>query len=324
MGRPKKRRREEGAEQDVMLLTDLDVNGVVTNDPPTIIESEFGIVTPPQLHDQHFSPDGVMSKDGMPSHHFTGLDSFNVSRMANNDFDPEFQIDPSLWDTPATLNPQLDGSPRDFLAGPCTCLSIMYLSLSELQSIQSFAFPQVVIPLRKAMGVLSDLIHCPQCPNELFSAIQNIQSIVSLCKAIIERIHKALLEINAEAERLELSGVKKHYRIGDNNPETHHFHTGTLDCPMGFNIDITAEDWRRLAKTALKSEVFGNGSNQRPLLQLVKEAEERQLRWHAEKEYCSIEAQQLVGRQHPDEAKKRCEALGADHIRRMIDALKWE
>jgi hypothetical protein len=136
------------------------------------------------------------------------------------------------------MAPLLDDSPGQLTMAPCTCLSLMYLTVTELQSVQSFHFPQVVVPLRKAMGVLSELINCPQCPKDNFSAIQNIASVVALCKAIIERFNKVLMVIDKEAERLEQSGEKKPYRIGDNSPELQHLHTGTLDCPMGFNIEI--------------------------------------------------------------------------------------
>jgi hypothetical protein len=207
---------------------------------------------------------------------------------------------------------------------PCTCLSLMYLTLTELQTVPSFAFPQVIIPLRKAMTVLSDLIHCPQCPKESFSAIQNIQSIVALCKAITERFDKVLRGIDAEAERLQRTGQKKPYRIGDNSPQLAHLHDGTLNCPMGFNIEIEAKDWKRLAKTALKTEVYGNGSNQRPLLHLIKETEDRQKRWHENKEYWIQERRHLFGERNTDDTRRNCEALGADQIRRVLANLKWD
>jgi hypothetical protein len=200
----------------------------------------------------------------------------------------------------------------------------MYLILSELQSVQTFHFPQIVIPLRKAMGVLSDLIHCPQCPKDNFSAIQNIASIASLSKAIVERFNKVLMVIDAEAERLEQTGEKKPYRIGDNNPDLYHLHTGTLDCPMGFNIEIGAQEFKRIAKTALKTEVYGNGSNPRPLLQLIKEAENRQQRWHEDTEMHCVERERMFGERTSEDAKKTCQALGSEHIRMMIGRLKWE
>jgi hypothetical protein len=76
-------------------------------------------------------------------------------------------------------------------------------------------------------------------------------------------------------------------------------------------------------KTALKSEIHGNGSNPRPLMKLVSEAEERQKRWHENVEFYCAERRHLFG-DISAHAKKSCEALGVDHIRRMIYYLKWE
>jgi hypothetical protein len=173
------------------------------------------------------------------------------------------------------------------------------------------------------MSALSDLIHCPECPKEPFGAIQNVQSIVALFKAIVERFNKVLLGIDAEASDLERTGQKKPYRIGDNNPALFHLHTGTLDCPMGFNIELEAKDWSRVVKTALKTEVYGGGSNPRPLLDLVKESEARQQRWHLNRDSWSEEMKQSHGKRPECDRTKGCEALGAQHIRRAIDNMKW-
>lgn len=184
----------------------------------------------------------------------------------------------------------------------------------------TFAFPQVIVPLRKAMDTITSLINCPVCPKEPFSAIQNLQSLVSLFKAIIERFHKVLDEVDAEAARLEQTGQKKPYRIGDNSPGLMHLHTGTADCPMGFNIDIEASDWKRLVKTALKTEMFGGGSNQRPVNLLLQEAEARQARWHGEKEFQCDQRTRMFG---ADQDKTKCIALGSEQIRMAMQNLEW-
>jgi len=174
------------------------------------------------------------------------------------------------------------------------------------------------------MRALSDLIHCTQCPKEAFSAIQNIQSIVSLFRAIVERFSKVLLEVNAEAERLEHTGKKKPYRIGDNSPALSHLHTGTLDCPMGFNIELESQDWKRIVKTALRTEAYGGGSNPRPLMDLLQETETRQEMWHKNKHLWNKDTNCYhVGRQECD-SERSCETLRAEHIRRAIDSLKWD
>tara|TARA_R110002003_G_scaffold28_23_gene1714 strand:+ start:4957 stop:5976 length:1020 start_codon:yes stop_codon:yes gene_type:complete len=339
MGRPRKRRREGDANENALTLTE--ANSKTFGHPEVHVFHDFGVITPPQFHDPNHPVESVGSNDRTQLPNLMlGSNVFGVSPISSIEYVSHFNtrlsvlirsslvaeppIDPSLWDDSMTMAPPPDEATIEVVIGPCTCLSLMYLTLSELQSVPSFAFPQVIVPLRKAMGVLSDLVHCPQCPKESFSAIQNVQSIVALCKAIVERFHKVLLEIDAEADRLHESGQKKPYRIGDNSPENQHLHTGTLDCPMGFNIEIEPKDWQRLAKTALKTEIHGNGSNPRPLLQLIKEAEARQKRWHENKEYCDTERRQLFGERHPDDAKRNCEALNADHIRRVIGNLRWE
>jgi hypothetical protein len=231
-------------------------------------------------------------------------------------------IDPSLWDLQANnFDDALSEQPH---TGPCSCLTTTYLTLSELQSVPSFSFPQVIVPLRKAMSAISDLIHCDLCPKEPFTAIQNVQSIVSLFKAVVERFNKVLIGVDNEASELESTGRKKPYRIGDNNPALFHLHTGTLDCPMGFNIELEAKDWRRIVKTALKTEVYGGGSNPRPLLDLVKESEGRQDRWHENKLLWTDEMKRLHGREHECGKTQGCEALGARHTRRTIDNLRWD
>jgi hypothetical protein len=174
------------------------------------------------------------------------------------------------------------------------------------------------------MAALSDLIHCDQCPKESYSAIQNVQSVVSVIKAIVERFNKVLIEVDREAIRLEETHQKKPYRIGDNSQALRHLHTGTLDCPMGFNIEIEGKDWKKLVKTALKTEVYGGGSNPRPLLDLLKEIETRQESWHNNRHSWSDEMKQLHAGRHECDSSTACEALGAQHIRRAIGNLRWE
>lgn len=207
---------------------------------------------------------------------------------------------------------------------PCNCLSLTYLTVSELQTVQNFDFPQVVVPLRKAMGVLAEIIRCPECPKDSFSSMQNTGSITSLTRAIIERFSKVILTIDAEAERLERTGAKKSYRIGDSNPNLQHLHTGTPDCPMSFNVELGPRDYQRLAKAGLKTEIYGNGTNPMPFLQLIKEAEERQQRWHEDAGMHCAEREHLFGKRTEKMAKSKCQAIGADLLRTMIGNLRFD
>lgn len=218
---------------------------------------------------------------------------------------------------------QQDTPPDQTTMGPCTCLSLTYLTLTDLQTVPTFSFPQVIIPLRKAMTAVSSLTHCPVCPRDPFSAIQNVSSIVSLFKAIVERFSKVLAEVNREAARLAETGQRKPFRMGDNNPALSHLHTGTLDCPMGFNIELEPDVWRKLVKAALRMEVEGGGSNPVPLKELLKEAEERQQRWHGDKDFLGEEGRRMWGDKVCEHDNNVCQSLGSEHIRRAIGKLDW-
>ncbi len=180
--------------------------------------------------------------------------------------------------------------------------------------------------MRKAMNTLDGLIHCTECPKETFTAIQNVQSVASLFKAIIERFSKVLRQVDTEAAHLEQTGEKKAFRVGDNSPGLMHLHTGTLDCPMGFNVDLEAKDWKRLVKTALKTEVYGGGSNPRPLTDLLKEAEIRQMAWHKIMGSLPEREQMFPGSKdfHHLHGHDKCETLGADRLKIAMDNMPWE
>lgn len=208
--------------------------------------------------------------------------------------------------------------------GPCTCLSLTYLSLTDLQTVPTFSFPQVIIPLRKAMSAISSLLHCPVCPNDPFSAIQNVSSLVSLFKAIIERFSKVLAEVDREAAHLSATGAKKPFRMGDNNPALAHLHTGTLDCPMGFNVELEPGVWKKLVKGALRTEMHGGGSNPMPLERLLEDVEERQQRWHSDKAFLGEERKRVWGGKHCEKDGSTYESLGGEHIRRAMGMLDWE
>lgn len=330
MGRPRKRRRE--GEADVPSeQTDTSQNGHFNG---------FGLISPPEFADLpsgnevyaqvQIDPCSAGIYGPAPPLHdleyVAIVHSCTIYNTHVRSFDQIPPIDPSLWDQTPTDNTQPTQTPtaHQTALGPCTCLSLTYLTLTDLQTVRTFSFPQVVIPLRKAMASLSSLMTCPICPSDPFSAIQNISSIVSLFKAIVERLSKVLHEVDLEAARLTHANEKKPYRIGDNNPALAHLHTGTLDCPMGFNISLEPDVWKHLVKTALRTEVDGGGSNPNPLMQLLKDAEARQQRWHGDEDFLGEERRRLWGEEQCDKDKMSCEALGAEHIRRAIGMLSWE
>lgn len=181
-------------------------------------------------------------------------------------------LDPSLWDAQPTTGTGSGESPTGAMhtldslnivpptppvEPPCACLSVMYLTLTDLQAITSFAFPAVIPPLRRAITTTSTIMRCDKCPQQPFTAIQNVLTMTSLLSAIAERYHKVLQSIDTEAMRLEHLGEKKTFRVGDTDPLLQHLHTGTEDCPMGFNIELEPQRLETIVQEGAKNRSPG-------------------------------------------------------------------
>ena len=157
----------------------------------------------------------------------------------------------------------------------------MYLCLSNLGGIPTFEFPYQLPPIKSAIRTTKGVLECSQCPKESTSAMQNIMMLITLVTTITDSYRKMLVYIDNETARAEAAGEKKNYRIGDNSPEKWHMHTGTLDCPMGFNIDLDPDQWKSLARQVIKADVHGSANaSSTSLMGLVGSLEERQVRWH--------------------------------------------
>ncbi|PVI02044.1 hypothetical protein DM02DRAFT_317477 [Periconia macrospinosa] len=337
MGRPRKRRREDGpvpSAEPVGEQQPLPTTSLPDNFEPPVFDH---LSTPPGFDDA-LRVDGFDFSNGLLPPSNSGIDMNNQlvqeATPPTLSFDPN-PIDPSLWNLTAPTNdpntpPQSTNIPTETTpsdTGPCSCLSLMYLTVSDLQTITNFSFPQVVPRLRSAITAASTILHCPICPKQPFAAIQNVQSLSALLSAIAERYHRVLTEIATAAERAEAAGEKKSFRVGDNSPENRHLHTGTPDCPMGFDIELAPKDWSRMCKAALKTEVLGGGKYQTPLVKLLDEMEERQHRWHEDKTTRSKERSDMFGTPTGKCLGKDGEALCmrmANSVRVMVSAMKWE
>ncbi|KAF1956258.1 hypothetical protein CC80DRAFT_413890 [Byssothecium circinans] len=338
MGRPRKRQRNDSSEQAEQLSQA--TTTPVTDAFDTAVFND--IVSPPPFDDLPGFDNGAFSGLLPPSYVETTMsNSLGQDATQNMNFNPNAinpSIDPSLWnarpiDPNATLSVHVDTEvtmpsqqPSSETTATCSCFSLMFLAVSELQSITDFSFPTIIPRLRSATHTASIIIHCPKCPLQAFTAVQNVQSLTHLLFSLAERYHKVLSEIEAEAARIEVAGKKKPFRVGDNSPENMHLHTGTLDCPMGFNIELEPRDWRRMCKAALKTEVLGGGGNKMPLVKLLDDFEKRQRTWHMDKSMQTDERTKIFGT-HND-CKGRGEmamCLRMVHqVRKMIDTLKWE
>lgn len=166
----------------------------------------------------------------------------------------------------------------------CACLSNMYLTLSSLQSLTSFTFPFTLTPLRQSLRLASEVVNCEYCPKDLFLSLQNTSLLNTLLISIGERFHRLLMAIEDEANRAQELGLRKRMRVGEQNPETGFMHSGLPSCPMSFEVELEASEWRRMARQAVKTDVMGKGGDGPTFLKVIEDLERRQMRWHEDPE----------------------------------------
>lgn len=330
MGRPRKRRRNDTDQPVQQSSQSVDIACSLASFPEPSSISDIGPISPANS-DGHGSLYGIPSDEGM------ALPFLDQDHLDLNDLQAQESIQPQGTGIQSTVAPAwtVTGDVPDlsisnippsdqFPKLPCPCLSTMYLTLTNLQTLNSFAFPSVLPHLRSALQSTLDILNCPNCPKEAFSAIQNVMTLSALLTAIAERFHKVLRAINEEAARLEQAGLTKEYRMGDMSVETLHLHTGGLDCPMGFEIELAAEEWRKLAKKVIKTEVLGKGKARNPLINLVEQMEQRQKKWHTvggytERGHVFGDCREVM----PHDSREPVCLRMIGGVRMMIDGMDW-
>ncbi|KAL9078436.1 MAG: hypothetical protein Q9157_002625 [Trypethelium eluteriae] len=129
------------------------------------------------------------------------------------------------------------------------------------------------------MVTAEEVLTCEECPKDFSTASQNLHMTCALLGTIGNGFRQLLKGIDQEAAFAEARGEKKALRVGDMNVANSHLHTGTLDCPMGFNVEIAASEWRELARKAVIASFNGmNGAT--GLMDIVQKLEERQRARH--------------------------------------------
>lgn len=205
------------------------------------------------------------------------------SSHAHSDPSTRLLLDPVLNPQSATNDMNL-GLPPSLLPN-CACLSTLYLTLSQLQTLdlQTSPFPFALHPLREAMQTASSVLSCQECPRRFISAIQNTQLLGTLIMSIAERFLKILEAINQESVRAEEAGEKKRFRLADLNTSTSHLHTAGIGCAAAFSLNLEPAEWRGLAKKVVRAEVEGPSEGNdccAYLLGVVRAMETRQKFWH--------------------------------------------
>jgi hypothetical protein len=92
----------------------------------------------------------------------------------------------------------------------------------------------------------------------------------TLLPIVAQNYGETLKEIDRQARDLHERGEIKKMRVGDMNPLT--VHTGTPDCPGGFEIQMTPNEWRDMARKVVRTDVLCSDSG---LMSLVREMETR-------------------------------------------------
>ncbi|KAI9752306.1 MAG: hypothetical protein M1835_001108 [Candelina submexicana] len=131
-----------------------------------------------------------------------------------------------------------------------------------------------------------------------------------------------LQSIDREAAALSGEGGKKKFRMGDMSDSTAGMHTGTLDCPMAFEVELTASEWRTMAKKVVLNDLRGPDGNG-GLMALLSSMEERQKERHRSQsryEDGSEVACKLMRQVAPPNGDYTCLRI-MDHARKVIEAV---
>ena len=204
-------------------------------------------------------PNMVAFDMNMQGHHTgSNLDFSTAMSTTNNNIDksshhihgaPHHHADDSNLGTAPSLH------------SPCTCSSSLFQHITVLNCLETkypnYDFPFVIHPLRAAMQGASDSMDCEECPKRFITAITNTQLIGTIITSVAASFSKVLSTISKEATRAEEACEEKRFRLSDLNTSTSHLHTGGLGCAAAFDIHLSPQDWRKMAKKVILAEVYG-------------------------------------------------------------------
>ncbi|KAL9600492.1 MAG: hypothetical protein Q9219_003143 [cf. Caloplaca sp. 3 TL-2023] len=198
----------------------------------------------------------------------------------------------------------------------CSCLEELYAVLMSFQSQPPPSFPSSRGPLIEGTKLAKRIVQCPFCPRDYPSAIQNLMLLTTLLQLITYGYAQLQRHIEEQAAR----GCMITYRVGDTSLANAHLHTSTLDCPMGFNLELESEEWAAMARKVLKQDVYGNSQSIDCLLGAVEELEQRQHIWHLLHPFGATAPCRQRPPSDPSKHNGLCTQLTGE-LRRAIDAL---
>ena len=294
MGRPRKRRREapdgviassrvhDAVSDDVAISTTAAVSTAETPYLPQDMNLPSREVFEPDesLNDENLLPNvHSFRTDGMspiagPKAYGLGADEFASSALNFPNFEEEqLQAYPAPPGDHSTTSVAQDA----MTISGCKCIASLYATLSFFQTLPSPSFPYSMNILTKATTVACDAIRCQRCPFAYASALQNIMALGTLIPLIAHEYGKLLKHIDERSSK----GCSIKFRMGEQSMDQLHLHTGTLDCPLSFEAELSAVEWRSMARRVIKQRVVGSAGLGVSVLGLISELDERQRDWHA-------------------------------------------
>ena len=337
MGRPPKRRRETDG-NNTHTHSPYNTNGQasISNDSSNnalsayqSINSGFDDRVIDLLHNPA-NESSIPQVDRIDTLDHNNSSSFEATQFSlNSEFTESLSIQPGNY---ASVGPTgmfqtshgypVDGSDsRVALSGTgCTCLANLYSTLALFRSLPPSSFPFSMGALSKATTVARGACHCEHCPTEYASALQNLMLLSTLLPLIAHEYGKLLAHVDERASK----GGTITFRMGEKEQvfENLHRHTGNPDCPMAFELDLSAEEWRSMARKVITRNVLG--PKDLSVSGVVDDLERRQKQWH--------EHPILAEFQHGTDCHGHGPEIGDEHIclkllsrvKSSIEALKLQ
>ena len=157
----------------------------------------------------------------------------------------------------------------------CPCLDQLHSMLQSFQLMPPTSFPTSRDPLTRATKLARAVNQCTLCPLDFPTALQTSMLLTTLLRLVVHGYATLVRDIQTQA-----AGERKiTYRVGELSLSNAHMHTGTLDCPMGFNIELEPEEWAAMARKVLKQDIHGNSQNMDCFIGVVEEFQQRHQTW---------------------------------------------
>lgn len=292
MGRPRKRRKETGEHDQSNIeegagmnsqdpLQDFSQDNIYASfsDPFPHVDFPFDLSAPEPLSDVDITtwdaegrmdPNPFGDLGGFPAHIQSPTSFMNTDDITN--------LLPSDQSPLQASQPFSQGEAIPNLSS-CTCLPNLYTTISSFQPLPKPSFPLTLGTLENATTLSRDVVRCKECPKTHVSALQNLMLLSTLLALIVNEYSKLLDHIDGRAAREETIILRMGERF---TTETMHLHTGTPDCPMGFNLELSGAEWCKMARKAVKQAVIGSDhSTRESFTSMLDEMEQRQNAWHA-------------------------------------------